>query len=136
MNGEPYQQSPKEVFQSCEEGRQSRSCVHSECAVPMAHRNSFLGKTHFHHGVKPSGGISSHPKCFLTVILFMTVTAYLQRRLDCVFSTDLTASLQRQRPEQRENKQKNYTPKYEGTNPLNVVEQCWISKQPPLWCLG
>lgn len=100
----PISRAQERLFQSCEEGKQSRSCVHSECAVPVAHRNFFLGKNNFHHGVKPSGGISSHPKCFLTVILFMT---YLQRRLDCVSSTDLTASLQRQGPEQREHKQTN-----------------------------
>lgn len=119
---------PGEVFQRCEEEEQSRSCAHSECTEPVALRNTFLGKAHSQHGVKPSVGISSHPKCFLTVILFMAVTACLQRRLECVFSTDLPASLQRQGPEQREHKQQNYTPRYEGTNPLNVVEQSWIAK--------
>lgn len=131
VNGQPYQQTPREVFQSCEEEKQSRSCVHSKCAVPVAHRNTFLGKARFHHGVKPSVGISSHPKGFLTGTVHDS-HSYLQRRLDCVFLADLTASLQRQGPEQREHKQQNYTPKYEGTNPLRVAEQCWISKQSPL----
>lgn len=44
VNGEPYQQTPREIFQSWKEEKQSRSCVHIKCTVAVACLNTFLGK--------------------------------------------------------------------------------------------